>query len=56
MPISLKLPLHLEHFEVEMWRTELQEVKEEFHLIQFRLLYSNSGDFAESPVSECGVH
>ena len=34
-----------------MWRTELQEVKEEFHLIQFRLLYSNSGDFAESPVS-----
>lgn len=24
-------------------------MKEEFHLIQFRLMYSNSGDFAESP-------
>ncbi|KAL9959912.1 hypothetical protein ACROYT_G033288 [Oculina patagonica] len=32
-----------------MWKTELQDVKEEFRLIQFRLLYSNSGDFAESP-------
>ena len=34
----------------EMLRTELQDVKEEFQLVQFRLLYSNSGDFAESPV------
>jgi len=32
-----------------MWRTELQEVKEEFQLVQFRLLYSNAGDFAETP-------
>lgn len=32
-----------------MWRTELQDFKEEFQLIQFRLIYSNSGDFAESP-------
>lgn len=45
------LIFNLERFEVEMWRIELQEVKEEFHLIQFRLMYSNSGDFAESPVS-----
>lgn len=34
-----------------MWRTELQEVKEEFQLVQFRLLYPNAGDFAETPVS-----
>lgn len=45
--------LCLENFDVRMWRTELQDVKEEFQLIQFRLLYSNSGDFAESPVSKC---
>ena len=37
-----------------MWRTEIQEVKEEFQLIQFRLLYSNAGDFAETPVSTHG--
>lgn len=34
-----------------MWRTELQELQEEFRLIQFRLLYSNAGDFSETPVS-----
>lgn len=32
-----------------MWRAELQELREEFRLIQFRLMHSNAGDFAETP-------
>ena len=29
----------------------MQELREEFRLIQFRLMHSNAGDFAETPVS-----
>lgn len=49
--LNLPFSAQLVNFENKMWRTELQEVKEEFQLVQFRLLYSNAGDFAETPVS-----